>query len=102
MNQVFSYELISRAEKEYLDSYLWYEGQQAGLGLRFGACVRKKLQYISANPDLYSKKNGQFYETTLGKPFPFVVIFLVDKKRSRIIVTSIFHTSRHPRKRYKK
>ncbi len=82
MSAVFSYYLLPRAEKEYLASYLWYEEQQDGLGKRFADCFRKKLHYISANPDLYAKKKGRFYETALGKPFPFVIIFQVDKKRS--------------------
>ena len=98
----FSYQLLARAEKEYFESFLWYEEQQSGLGERFDLCLRKKLNYISANPGLYSKRKGRFYETALGKPFPLVIIFLIDKKREEIIVTSIFHTSRHPGKRYKK
>ena len=98
----YSYELLLRAEKEYLDSYLWYEEKQEGLGDRFSAAVRKKLEYIALNPSLNSKRKGNFRETQLGKPFPFVIIFIVDKKQKRIIVTSIFHTSRNPKKKHSK
>ncbi len=41
MDTGFTYQLLVRAEKEYLESYLWYEEQQSGLGERFGTCVRK-------------------------------------------------------------
>ncbi len=102
MPGVFSYQLLLRAEKEYLESYKWYEEQQEGLGSRFAEAVRNKLNYIALNPDLFARKKGNFHETQLGKPFPFVIIFLVDKKLKQIIITSIFHTSRHPKNKYKK
>ena len=98
----FSYQLLSRAEKEYLESYLWYEEKQDGLGELFALAVRKKLAAIALSPDLASKKKGPFYETQLGKPFPFVIIFIVDKKQREIVITSIFHTSRNPKYKYRK
>jgi hypothetical protein len=97
----YTYQLLSRAEKEYLESYLWYEKQQDGLGERFAIAIRKRLQYISLDPNQNSKKKGKFHETQLGKPFPFIVIFIVDKKNKNIIITSIFHTRRDPKNKYK-
>jgi len=98
----FTYQLTFDAEKEYLESYRWYEEQQENLGERFALSVRKKLQTISFNPYFYSKKKGRYHEASLGKPFPFVIVYIIDKKQNLIVVTSIFHTSRNPKRKYKK
>ena len=42
----YSYELLSRAEKEYQESFLWYEDKSDGLGERFATAVRKRV-YLS-------------------------------------------------------
>jgi hypothetical protein len=101
MPDLFSYKLYPDAEQEYLDAYLWYEEQQEGLGEKFAISVRKKLQLIYTNPDFYSKKKGRYHEAPLYKPFPFVIVYFVDKKENLVVVTSIFYTSRNPKLKYK-
>jgi len=102
MSSVFSFSLSQEAKEEYEDSYLWYEEQLEGLGSRFANSVRKKLEVIVSNPDVYSKKKGRFHEASLDKPFPFVIVYIVNKKQKQIVVTSIFHTSRNPKLKYKR
>lgn len=97
----FAYQLTSDAEQEYQKSYAWYEEKQENLGLRFALSVRKKIQTISINPYLFSKKKGRYHEASLDKPFPFIIVYIVDKKQKLVVVTSIFHTSRNPKMKYK-
>jgi plasmid stabilization system protein ParE len=98
----YSYKLTVEAEKEYLESFLWYEERKEGLGEQFAAAVRKKLALISINPYLFRKKKGLFHEVTLGKTFPFVIVYVVEKKLKQIVITAIFHTSRNPGKKYRR
>jgi len=102
MQTVYNYLLTTDAEQEYIHSFLWYEQQQTGLGEKFVSSIRNKLQRISANPHQYKKMRDHFYEAPLIRSFPFVIIYFIDTKKNLIIVTSIFHTKRNPRKKYKK
>ncbi len=98
----FSYELLSEAEKEYLEAFAWYEEQQEGLGDRFMVAVRRKIMAVSINPYLYASKKHRYHEVLLDDSFPFVIVYLIDKKRNHVIITSVFHTSRNPGKKYRK
>ncbi len=98
----YAYKLHSSAEEEYIEAYLWYEQQQDGLGERFANAVRNRLNDIVTNPEYFGKKKEPFHEVLLNKDFPFVIIYTVDKKNRLLIITSIFHTKRHPKKKYRK
>ncbi len=98
----YSYKLHPKAAQEYIASYLWYEEQQSGLGERFASAVRKRLDDLVTNPERYPKKKGSFREIILDKTFPFTIVYFLEKKSSLIVITSIFHTSRHPKHKYRK
>lgn len=102
MQDAYNYLLTTDAEREYISSFLWYEQQQTGLGEKFALSIRNKLQRISTNPNQYKKMKGHFYEAPLFRSFPFVIIYFIDHKKNMVVVISIFHTRRNPRKKYKK
>jgi hypothetical protein len=62
-----SYQLIfhPEAEKEYLNSFIWYEQSLEGLGYRFEKEIEKRLLDIAAHPQFYSKKKGRFREVSV-------------------------------------
>ncbi|MCB9046865.1 MAG: type II toxin-antitoxin system RelE/ParE family toxin [Chitinophagales bacterium] len=97
----FTCYLLPEAEEEYITSYTWYEEQQEGLGERFASLFRKKLLQVARNPYKYKVAIGDFRETVLGKPFPFVIVYVIDEEQGRVLVVSVFHTSRHPKKKFK-
>lgn len=94
--------LLPEAEEEYLTAYTWYEQLQEGLGERFALSFRKKLLQVANNPYKYKVAKSVFRETVLGKPFPFVVVFTIDVEQENVIITSVFHTGRHPKMKFKK
>ncbi len=94
--------LLPEAEEEYIESYRWYEEQQTGLGEKFAEVFRNKISRISSNPFAYKIIRHPFRETILGKPFPYVVVFFIDDEEYRVIITSVFYTHRHPKKKFKK
>lgn len=96
----FTYWLQTSAEEEYLEAYMWYESE-AGLGEQFAVAFRKRIQEILNNPEQYGSKRRRFREVKLNKVFPYVIVYMI-KGNDSIVITSIFHTSRNPGKKYRK
>ena len=97
MNNVFLQ--LPKAQKEIIDAWKWYEEQQPGLGDRFKYEVRKKIASIVENHLHYPLK-GKYREAQTDV-FPYLIIFRFDKKADMIFVVSVFHMSRHPKKKYR-
>ena len=95
----YTVDLLFKAHQEIFEGWKWYEEQQPGLGDRFEEEVFNKIDLIAANPLHYPTKKGN-HEATTDK-FPFLIIYRVSEKRKSIVIISIFHTSRHPKKKYK-
>lgn len=94
-------ELLDEADKEYKEAAQWYEIQRIGLGEIFIESVRKKLLFIQQYPERYSKQKTNFRETPV-ELFPYTIVYIFYKLKKTIIVTAIYHTSRDPKKKYRK
>jgi plasmid stabilization system protein ParE len=81
------------AEQEFDDSIAWYESQREGLGQEFRATIEGCFQQIAERPEWFTKVRGEVRRAVV-RPFPFVIHFLVEPER--IVVLSVFHTSRDP------
>lgn len=90
------------ALKEYSEAALWYDEQRIGLGEQFISTVRAKLVLIAENPELFSNKHRTYREVKIDSVFPYQIVYRVDMKGKRIVVSAIFHTSRKPKKKYRK
>lgn len=95
----YKVELLPRARKELLDAWDWYDDRWTGLGDRFMREVEKKLEQIEKAPERYAERKKGFRETKI-KVFPYLIIYRLQKRKKIIAVSSIFHTSRNPRKKY--
>jgi len=87
---------------DYNEAYYWYEKQQAGLGEKFLTAIRVKTQQIVSNPDTFSVKSKPGYHETAVDGFPFLIVYRIYKKQGHILITSIHHQKKHPRKKYRK
>ena len=94
-----SFLALPKAQKEVLDGWEWYEDKEPGLGDRFVDEVDKKIRSIINNPLHYPAK-GKYREAQTDV-FPYLVIYQIDKTRDVILIVSVFHMSRHPRKKHK-
>lgn len=99
-NPVFSLLVSSKAQKELALSWEWYEDRQQGLGDRFTAAVIQQLNTIIDNPETFSVRHKPYHEAKVSV-FPFVIVYKIDKRRKRVEVISIFHTSRNPKAKYR-
>ena len=93
----YKFFLTLKAEQEIYESGDWYEEQQEGLGYRFEKGVLEKIKTIIKNPLHYPFK-GKWREAGLDK-FPFLITYRIDEENKTLIILSVFHTSRHHKKK---
>jgi len=88
-----------RANTEILQSYLYYEEQQGGLGERFVNEVIVKAEQVKLFPKRYSSNKLPFRETMI-KGFPFLIIYRYNSSTKYVFISSVFHSKRNPNKKY--
>lgn len=86
------------AKREFDDSFLWYEEALIGLGEEFMWEVESMVELIRREPRLFQIKKKNLREAPL-KNFPYLIIYRI--KGHNITITSVFHTSRNPKKKRK-
>ena len=91
--------LSSRAQKEIIEAWNWYEDRQPGLGDRFLREVRARIEKIEQTPERYPTRFRSYKETPVPV-FPFLIIYRINKKKKLIRIVSVFHTSLNPQKKY--
>jgi plasmid stabilization system protein ParE len=92
---------LEEARSEFQEATEWYETRSVGLGERFRDLVTKKIESIIEHPERYPKRKSNFRQITL-RTFPFLIIYTFYKNEGIIIINSISHTSRNPRKKYRR
>lgn len=93
--------VFEEADQELQEAAVWYEEKSIGLGLRLIDVVKRKLEIVRQNPEKNARKKGNFRQSVI-KTFPYVIVYTFYKKEGIITVSSIFHTSRNPKKKYRK
>ena len=92
---IYSFSQLPKAQREILAAWEWYEDKQIGLGDHFKDAIADKINLIVRNPLHYPLK-GELREAQISG-YPFLLIYKIF--RDQIIIVSVFHTSRHPRKK---
>ncbi|WP_312090514.1 type II toxin-antitoxin system RelE/ParE family toxin [Chryseobacterium sp.] len=88
--------LSPNAETDLLESALWYENQQTGLGEKFTQKVESYFVRIQNNPLHFPLKKGNLREAYIQK-FPYVIIYKIIE--DNIIVFAVFNTHQNPQKK---
>ncbi|MBD0331725.1 MAG: type II toxin-antitoxin system RelE/ParE family toxin [Chitinophagaceae bacterium] len=99
-----TYHAIFHAEvkTDYDEAYVWYESQEEGLGEKFLAAVRNKIEEIVISPETYGERTEKGYREAVVDGFPFSIIYTVYKKKKEIFISSIHHHKKNPKKKYRK
>lgn len=82
------------ARQEYREAADWYEARSPGRGKLFRAAVRNQLDRITANPRIHAKVY-QDVRKAVVRGYPYNVLYV--EEPGRVVVLSVFHTSRDPR-----
>jgi plasmid stabilization system protein ParE len=95
------YQLIikPRAIEMAKEAYDWYEEQQIGLGDLFLIELDACYDRLETWPASYAKIKKNFRQIIL-RTFPYVIVFELFK--DEVVIYAVFHTSRNPRKKFKK
>lgn len=96
---MYSIQFDPKADAEYQDAYTWYEAQLQGLGDRFEFFLEQKLASILSAPLLYPVKKYDIRECKIND-FPYMIVYKLYPEKNFVLVISIFHTSRNPRKKF--
>lgn len=97
----FKYILLEDAQIDYEDSLQWYAIRSNQAAMNFIKAVDVALQLICANPKRWRNTFKNYHELGLKK-YPFSIIYIIDAEKELVVVTSVYHHKRDPKKRYKK
>lgn len=97
-----SYTIVisERAYNELSDACEWYDDRIEGLGDKFREIVFDKFAEIKKNPIRARMRRKHYYEDLIKK-FPYLIIYRTSEDTKEVYISSVFHTSRNPRKKYK-
>lgn len=95
----YSIPFRKRATTEYLQSITWYKERSDKAAIDFVEEVNTVLDKLEADPNSFRNSYKHFREAAL-KRFPFFVVYFIDDKNSKVVITSIFHFKRNPAKKY--
>jgi plasmid stabilization system protein ParE len=98
-----NYKLILRekALSEIEEAFNWYEAQQTGLGEKFLEAILHYAKVILKNPNSFKTTYKNFKEIPVKK-FPYLIVYFIDERKNKIIILSVFHTSRNPKRKFRK
>ncbi len=89
-----------RASREYLDSLLWYKVRSINAAENFAKAIDDAFERIIVNPQRLRNTYKEFYEVSTKK-FPFSIVYFIDEGEKRVVVVSIFHFKRSPKKKFR-
>lgn len=82
-----------QARAEFDDAFDWYEGQRAGLGVRFAERVQEVFDYIAINPQAHAILHKEVRAPPVRR-FPYVVYYRVEP--GQVVVLAVLHGRRYP------
>ena len=97
---MYQYILDPRAQSEYEKSVEWYTERSERATINFIANTDNTINLICKQP--YQSKNvyKNFHEASIKK-YPFTIIYTIEEKIKTVVIFSIYHHKRSPKKKYK-
>ncbi len=98
-----SYTLVIKddATMDMLESYLYYEEKQSGLGEQFLVTVQKRFADLSTHPEYYSfiDQRKILRDVALDQ-FPYVIVYEIAGKE--VIIYAVHATHKRPIPQYRR
>ena len=89
-----------RASKEYLEAIAWYEQRSLQAAENFILIVEQTLDEIEDKPNHFRLTYKNNREARIKK-YPFNIVYFIDEKKQSVIITTLFHHKRNPKKKFK-
>ena len=97
----YKYMLLAAAQEEYESSITWYNERSWPAADQFIEAVDHALQLICEHPYRWRNEYRKYYELGVKK-YPFSIVYTIEAEQELVIVSSIYHHSRNPKKKYRK
>jgi plasmid stabilization system protein ParE len=97
----YHYILHESAQEDYEVALRWYAERSLKATENFIIAVDDTLSLICDHPVRWRNEYKFFYELGVKK-YPYTIIYTIDPDQKLIIVISIYHHKRNPRKKYRK
>lgn len=99
MKYRYFYDPVALAE--YSDAVSWYKHRSLLAAENFVKEITEKIAIICDDPFRFRNRYNVFRETSLKK-YPYTIVYFIDEKKKKIIITSVFHNKRNPDTKYRK
>ena len=96
----YRYLFHEAAQKDYEDALLWYLERSEKAASNFVIAVDITLQKICDYPTRWRNEYKYFYELGVKK-YPYTIIYSIEANNQLVIISSIYHHKRNPKKRYR-
>ncbi|MEO6731711.1 MAG: type II toxin-antitoxin system RelE/ParE family toxin [Ferruginibacter sp.] len=97
----YNYKFHELAQKDYEVSLQWYLERSIRAAQNFVAAMDGALQLIVEYPTWWLNKYKDYHEISLKK-YPFTIIYKIEEEKQLIIILSIYHHKRNPKRKYRK
>ncbi len=98
---MYTITLRKRAAKEYLEAIAWYKERSLLAAENFVKEVNEAFIKIELEPAYYKNIYKIFYEIKLRR-YPYSIVYFIDEGDSRVVISTIFHYKRNPKKKFDK
>ena len=97
-----SYKTIfrERAIKEYAEAIRWYEERSLQAADNFVLYVSQTLNEIENKPEHF-RLTYRNYREAKTKKYPYNIVYFIDDKKQTIVITTLFHQKRNPKKKFR-
>lgn len=97
----YRYILNESAQNEYEISLNWYVERSEKAAGNFIKAVDTTLQLICDHPYRWRNVYKNYHELGLKK-YPFTIIYTIEEDQELIVVSSVYHHKRNPKKKFRK
>ena len=95
----YVYILEPRAQDEYEQATKWYQKRSQKAAVNFVNNIDFALDFICLQPSQQKNIFSNFYEIII-KNYPYSIIYTIEDSIHTIVVFSIHHHKRNPKKKY--
>lgn len=95
------HEFHPAAQKEYEAAVKWYKKRSLLAAENFVKAVDDALQRICRRP-LWWRNAYKNYRELGVKKYPYTIIYVVEDEKESVVVASLHHQKRNPKKKYRK
>ena len=80
---MYRYIFHEAVKADYDEAYIWYEEKLEGLGERFLAALRSKLDEITKRPEAFGERSKRGYREAQVAIFPYSIVLKYTKQKNK-------------------